>query len=236
MAANQDQAKEEAVGKEISLEDAHLQMGEPISLQVWDDGAGERYSVKLIGISQGRSVLVSAPMIDGKYLMMREGQSFIVRAFPGKSAIAFTTQILKSVNSPYPYLHLAYPRGVRSVVVRKGARANVRIICVITDCDGVQLQEAGSIVNISIGGALVAVKRAFAQKGQGLKIKFKLIVSGVQTLLELKAVIQAVNTGLVNDPEMRYQLGLQFVDVSAENSIPLLAFVYQQLIEQSMGN
>ncbi len=236
MAAYQEPAKEVTIGKEIFLEEAHLQMGEPINLQVWDDGAGERYSVRLIGMSQGRSVLVTAPTIDGKYLMMREGQSFIVRAFPGKSAIAFTTQILKSVNSPYPYLNLAYPHGVRSVVVRKGARANVKIICVITDCNGVPLQEAGTIVNISIGGALVAVKRAFAQRSQELKIKFKLVVSGVQSLLELKAVVQAINPGLVSEAEMPYQLGIQFVDVSAENSIPLLAFVYQQLIEQSLGS
>lgn len=236
MAATHEPAKEVTAGKVIMLEEAHLQMGELINLQVRTEGAAERYSVRLIGMSQGRSVLVTTPMIEGKYLMMREGQSFIARAFPGKSAVAFTTQILKSVNSPYPYLHLAYPREVRSVVVRKGARANVKIICAITDCDDVAHQEAGTIVNVSVGGALVAVRRAFGQKGQGLRIKFKLAVNGVQSLLELKAVIQSINTSPTNETEIPYQFGLQFVDVPPESSIPLLAFVYQQLLEQSLGS
>jgi hypothetical protein len=34
---------------------------------------------------------------------------------------------------------------------------------------------------------------------------------------------------------MPCQIGIQFLEVSPENSIPLLAFVYQALLEQSPG-
>jgi hypothetical protein len=36
------------------------------------------------------------------------------------------------------------------------------------------------------------------------------------------------------DIDAAYSVGLQFVDVSPENSIPLLAYVYQELLEQSL--
>ncbi|MDD5249284.1 MAG: flagellar brake protein [Rhodocyclaceae bacterium] len=236
MAAGQEQVGEEATEKLITLEEARLHIGDIVNLQAQVAGATERYSVRLIGLSQNRSVLVTTPMCDGKYLLMREGQAFILRAFSGKSAFAFTTQILKSVNAPYPYLHLAYPREVRSLIVRKGARANVKLICAISSCDDVPIQEAGTLLNLSIGGALLAAKRALGHKGQKLTIKFKAVINGVEALLEVAAVIRSTSIDQSADSNTPYHLALQFVDVSAEKSIPLLAFVYHLLLEQMPGS
>jgi c-di-GMP-binding flagellar brake protein YcgR len=227
--------RQEAVEKSLALDEARLLIGDLINVQTQSGTAIERYSVKLLGMCKGRSVLVTTPMIDGKYLLMREGQGFILRAFSGKSAYAFTTQILKSVNTPYPYLHLAYPREVKSLVVRRGARADVRVICAIIACDDAPLQAAGTIVNLSVGGALMLAKQALGKKGQQLTIKFKVMLNGIEALLELKTVIRAINVDQSGESDTPYQLGIQFVDVSAEDSIPLLAYVYQQLLEESLG-
>lgn len=235
MADSREPAKEETTEKEIVLEEARLQIGDLVQLQSMSDDKVERYSVRLIGLSKSRSVLVTTPMVDNKYLLMREGQGFILRAFSGKSAYAFTTQVLKSVSAPYPYLHLAWPKFVRSLVVRKGARADVRVICAITSCDDVPIQAAGTLLNLSAGGALMAAKQPPGAKGQKLKIKFKTVVSGVESLLELPAMIRAVNLDQSGETDTPYQLGLQFVDIGAEDSIPLLAFVYHELLEQSLG-
>jgi c-di-GMP-binding flagellar brake protein YcgR len=234
MADTQENAGEVTTEKQITLEEAHLQMGDLVNLQAQSDDA-ERYSVRLLGMAKGRSVMVTTPMIDGKCLLMREGKTFVLRAFSGKSAFAFSTQIVKSVNTPFPYLHLAYPREVRSLVVRRGARARVNLICAITDCDDVPLQAAGVIVNLSVGGALVAVKQPPGEKGQRLTVKFKVVVNGVEAFLELKAMIRAINADHTDDSDTGYQLGLQFLDVAARDTIPMLAFVYYQLLEQSLG-
>ena len=235
MASAEQQVREEPIERQILLEEARLLIGDPISLQTQTGDAVVRYSVRLLGMSKGRSVLVTTPMVDGKYLLMREGQAFILRAFSGKNAYAFSTQILKSVNTPYPYLHLAYPREVRSLVVRRGARADVKLICAISSCDDVPLQAAGTIVNISVGGALMLAKQPPGNKGQRLEIKFKAIVTGIEALLELKAVIRAVNLDSSGETDTPYQIGLQFVDLCGEESIPLMAFVYQELLDQSAG-
>ena len=96
----------------MSLEETRLQIGDLVNLQAMANDGEQRYSVKLIGMSKGRSVLVSTLLVDGRYLLMKEGQGFVLRAFSGKNAYAFATQILKSMNTPYPYLHLSYPREV----------------------------------------------------------------------------------------------------------------------------
>lgn len=228
------QAQEKISEKITTLEEARLQIGDLVNLQILTDGADERYSAKLIGLSHGHSVLVTTPMIDGKYQLMRVGHTYILRVFSGRSAFAFTTHILKSLHTPYPYLHLAYPKEVRSLVVRKGDRAKVKVICAITGYDEVQLQEAGTIINISIDGAMIGVKKVFGHKGQRVSIKFKVIVNGVEAFLGLNAVIKSVNTNQFKENDLPCQLGLQFVDVSTEDSIPLLAFVYNKLMEQSL--
>lgn len=228
------QAQEKISEKITTLEEARLQIGDTVNLQLLADGGDERYSATLIGLFHGHSVLVTTPMVDGQCGLMRVGHTYILRVFSGRSAFAFTTHILKSLYTPYPYLHLAYPREVRSLVVRKGDRAKVKLICAIAGCDEIQLQEAGTIINISIDGAMVGVKKVFGHKGQKLSIKFKVNVNGVETFLKLDAVIKSVNAHQFKDMDLQCQLGLQFVHVSTEDSIPLLAFVYHQLMEQSL--
>jgi c-di-GMP-binding flagellar brake protein YcgR len=235
MAENDGPAAESTSEAQTTLEEAHLQVGELVQLQSQSDGVDTRHNVRLVGYSKGRSVLVSTPMLDGKYLLLREGQAFVLRAFSGKSAFAFSTHIVKNVNTPYPYLHLAYPKEVRSLVVRKGARAAVKVVCAVTDCDDVPIQAAGTIVNMSVGGALLAVRQPPGKKGQRLTVKFKVLINGIESLLEIKAIIRAINEDPSGVADLRYSLGLQFIDVSAEDSIHLLAFVYHELLEQSLG-
>lgn len=235
MSEHKTSGEEQTSEAQITLEEAHLQIGDQVQLQSQRDNNDVRYTVRLVGMSKGRSVLVTTPMEDGKYLLMREGQSFILRTFSGKSAYAFPTQILKSVNAPYPYLHLSYPKQVRSLVVRKGARANVHVVCAVTQLDGEPVQAAGTILNLSIGGALVAAKQPIAEKGQKLLVKFKAMVNGVEVLLALHGIVRAINVEQGGETDTPYNIGLQFVDVTPEESIPLLAYVYHVLLEQSLG-
>src|SRR5574340_43987 len=105
-----------------ALDDIKLQIGDTLQLQPQHEASAERYYVKLIGYLKNAGVIVSTPSADGKLLFVREGQNFVVRAFCGKSAFAFPTTVIKAASVPYAHLHLSYPRRVRGIVVRKGAR------------------------------------------------------------------------------------------------------------------
>ena len=229
------EAQEPVTETFMPLEEARLQIGDVVSLQAVASDITARYSVKLIGMTKGRSVLVSTPMVDGKYLLMKEGQGFVLRGFSGKNAFAFSTQILKNLNTPYPYLHLSYPREVKSLVVRKGSRADVMLICAVTEIEDPKRTAAGNIINLSAGGALLVFREPFGEKGQTLLVKFKTVINGIEALLELKSVIRAVNVDRSGDGELPYRLGVQFTDIAPETSMPLLAYVYQELLEQSFG-
>lgn len=226
---------DEAREMQINLEEARLQIGDPVQLQSLSEDNPTRYAVRLLGFAKGRSVLVTTPTVDGKYLLMREGQTFVLRAFSGKNAYAFPTQILKSINTPYPYLHLSYPKDIRSLVVRRGARASVKVICAVTECDGKPTQAAGTILNMSIGGALMAGKHALGEKGQRLTIKLKTEINEIESYLVLGALIRAINIDETEEAEKPFKHGLEFVDVVGPDMILLSAFVYHKLLEQSLG-
>lgn len=232
----QEQEQESVSEQIIALEDARLQISDLVQLQTCTGGRDVRYSVRLIGLAKGGSILVTTPKEDGKYLLIREGQAFVLRAFSGKNAYAFATQVIKSTSTPYPYLHLAYPREIRSLVVRKGARASVNLVCAITRCDDRPTQAAGVLLNISVGGALLATKTPVAEKDQRLQIKFKVKVNGIEAFLEIDAIVRIVNIDRSGETSTPFQYGIQFADVPPEQSVPLLAFVYQELLAQSHGH
>ena len=216
----------------INLEEAKLQIGDALHLQSLNEQNPARYAVSLIGFAKGRSVMVTVPEIDGKLLIIREGQTFVVRAFSGRNVYAFTATVIRSTSAPFPHLHLTYPSDVRGLAVRKGARAAVKIIVAVLRESDDSFNAAGTIENISISGAMVVCKATLGKRGERILVKFKVMVAGVESFLSVPCIIRAVNADV--DPafgENKY--GLEFTDVSPQDLIVLSAFVYQKLLEQS---
>ncbi|MFZ6773667.1 flagellar brake protein [Undibacterium sp. SXout7W] len=212
----------------IELDSVRWNVGEILYLQVHDQTAA-RYTVKLIGFVKNKSVFVTAPVVDGKAALIREGQTFIIRAFPGKKAYAFTASALKYVYSPYPYLHLSYPRQVRSTTIRQGSRAVVKIIAAVTIGNPEQTG-AATIGDISMGGASGLIKKPLGEKGDTGIIKFKVNAAGNDEFLTLKIILRSV-APTENGLEFRH--GFEFVDVPTQSRLILSAFVHQTLAEMN---
>lgn len=216
----------------VGLDEVRLQIGETMQLQTQDEQSIQRYAVKLIGFVKGKSVLVTAPVVDSSYVLVRPGTAFVVRMFAGRHAYAFATNVLKVVHSPIAYLHLSYPSVVRGMVVRRGQRASVRIIAAVTDPRNVQ--HAGTLLNLSKGGAMLGSRVQLGEKGDPLKLKFKITLDELEQFVSIDAVIRAVNISTGNDAEpAQFQHGLEFTAIPDEDKMALTAFVYQALLADS---
>lgn len=210
----------------LDLDSVRWHVGESFFLQVHDNAA-IRYTVKLIGFVKNKSILVTAPVVDGKGALIRDGQTFIVRAFPGKKAYAFTASALKSVFSPHPYLHLSYPKVVRCSVIRQGARASVKIIASVTVGKPEQTA-AATLSDLSMGGTSGIIKKPLGQKNDCGVIKFKVTAAGNDEFLSLNIILRSI-TPTENMDEYRH--GFEFVDVPTQSKLILSAFVHQTLAE-----
>lgn len=219
----QEQNKESVM---LDLDSVRWHVGETFYLQVHDN-AQIRYTVKLIGFIKNKSILVTAPIVDGKGALIRDGQTFIVRAFPGKKAYAFTASALKLVFSPHPYLHLSYPKLVRCTAIRQGSRATVKIIASVTVGNPEQTA-AATLSDLSMGGSSGIIKKPLGKKNDTGVIKFKVNAAGNDEYLTLNIILRSI-APTENTDEFRH--GFEFVDVPTQSKLILSAFVHQTLAE-----
>jgi c-di-GMP-binding flagellar brake protein YcgR len=229
---NTDPGGEKTNESSFAFDDVRLDIGDTLQLQSQGDTAQSRYYVKLIGYLKGKSIIVSTPAVDGKVLLMREGQAFVVRMFSGKSVYAFGTTVHKVANVPYPHLHLTYPSQVRGLVVRRGARARVNLICAVIGADG--RSHAASLVDLSTGGAMLTAKAPVGLKDDNISIKFRVTVSDVEEYLTVPAVLRSVHAAAAAEGEApQVNHGVQFGDLPHSEQIVLSAFVYRALFEET---
>lgn len=216
-----------------ALDEIKLSIGDTLHLQSQTEGTSVRYAVKLIGFLRGKGVIVSTPTQDGKVLLMRDGQSFVVRVFSGKSVYAFPTSIFRVTNVPYPHLHLTWPSQVKGLVVRRGARAKVSLIAAIRDAR--DKAGAASLGNLSTGGCSLTAKASLGAIADRLGIKFKVTINEVEQYIDLEGIIRSISHETDASGVAIIQYGIQFIDVPAGDQLALTAYVYHALFEESAG-
>ena len=166
-------------------------------------------------------------MLDGKYALIRDEQTYVIRAFPGKKAYAFTASAIKSVYSPHPYLLLSYPKQVRCTVIRQGARANVKIIA------SLQLHHpervcAATLTDLSVGGLSCIVKEPIGVKNNVVTIKFKIRAVGTDEFLSLPFILRSI---IPIEDTSSFRYGIEFTDLLTQQRLILSAFVHQTIAE-----
>jgi len=213
----------------LSLDQIKLSIGDSIQLQFQSDLEQSRCVVTLIGYLKGQSVIVTTPIINGTMMLVREGQDFVIRLFSGKSAYAFTSMAKRVTNTPYPHLHLSYPKEVRGLVVRGSSRGRINIICHATVEGG--RGHACVARDISIGGALIAAGEKMGGVGNQLTLKFRVKVQDVEHMLALNCTIRSVNASRPTADEKPTILhGLSFEEVTSQDTLVISTLLYQNMI------
>jgi c-di-GMP-binding flagellar brake protein YcgR len=221
----------EPSGENVSLDQIPLKPGDTLQLQSMLEGATERYVVSVIGAHKPDSVLVTAPTVDGKLIFLRDGQTFWVRGFIGKDALAFRTKVLKSQLSPFPYLHLDYPDKVQCMRVRKSVRVEVNLIAAIQPQREGAPQIAGSITDLSGCGARLITDEAFAGTGENLNVSFKVSQVGIEDYVKAGAVVRGVQI-VEQNGRRRTATGIEFTEMENLHRLFLMNIVYQNMIKE----
>lgn len=208
----------------VGMDEVRWNVGEPLSLQPHDNSM-LRYTVRLIGFVKNKTVMVTAPTLDGQFCFIRDGQTFTVRSFSGKKAHVFMAAAVKSVHAPFSYLHLSYPQEVRATLIRKGSRATVNLIAAVALGQPVRTA-ATKLIDLSVAGASAVSRQPFGAKGEQGLLKFKLQVADHSAILSLTAILRSVT---LSDNGELWNHGFEFLDVAVEQRMILSAFVHQTL-------
>jgi c-di-GMP-binding flagellar brake protein YcgR len=220
-------------GETLSFDAVKLMPGDTLQLQPLLEGQTERFSVSVIGVMKPRSLLVTAPMVDGKLIFVRDGQTYLVRAFSGLNVCAFKARILKSQLQPFPYLHLSYPDSVQAMRIRKAMRAPANIIVAVHDTENGRQSGAGKIIDLSVGGARMYSPMKVGVKDQTLWLSFKVMLGDMEEYVKTPAVIRAVGEEDDEQGKRMNVFGLQFGDLTQSQRLIIMNLVYQHQLKDS---
>lgn len=211
-----------------------LAVGDRMQLQLPELLARERVIVRLIGYVSNLSILVTMPrQPNGLRFELLENDTVVVRVFCSQNAFGFSAAVAKVVRVPFEYLHLTFPNEVTGVVIRKAPRVRTRIICSVVGGQTGSEGAPGMLVNLSGSGALLDARRALGEKGETIKLSFRVVVHGVETLLTVNAVVRSCfyDDATEQGGAAMIHHGLEFLDLQPNDRLILQGMVYQQMIE-----
>lgn len=212
-----------------SLSQIQLAPGDLVQLQTLHATHAERYQVRMIGFYAPVSLMVTSPTIQGRLVFVKEGQQFLVRGFVGKDAVAYQTRVIKSNLAPFPYLHLAYPETVQSMRIRGSSRVSVELVTAVSGPAG---QASAKIVDLSCGGARMMSPKPVAEKGDDVRLSFRINPSGLDVYLTIKAKVRAVSRDETTHSQV--STGVEFVELSEQDRLYLTNMVYQNLLKDNL--
>jgi len=186
-----------------------------IILQSSETAVRER--VQYIGAVDGQSVMVTQPQRGKQPVMIDRGERVTVKLVSRRSVLTFHTTVARVCSSPFPYLHLAWPRDVSRVPLRKHPRINTNI------AGTAELRGRSSpvrISNLSLDGARLDALPD-ANSGDEMKLTFALPGDGRPAMTLTAAVRNILGV------EAK-QLGVQFIDITGDVRGALAEFLLRQ--------
>ena len=218
----------------MAIDDLALDVGDVLQLQFLPDESQERFYVKVIGYLHERSLIVTTPHVNGKYMLVREGQALAVRLLSGNNIMAFTVNVLRSCGRPYPYLHLSYPKEMQAIMVRKAQRVNFKCQAEVSLTNPVNPTETMShlvgVEDISTSGALFVSTEPLGNTKDLLSVNLSLNVANEDETLGLVSIIRNCRQRESREGKLENLYGVEFQFADRQESIMLHAFVYEQIV------
>jgi c-di-GMP-binding flagellar brake protein YcgR len=214
------------IGDALQLQDASVSNRVP----------NRRYYVKLIGFLNKASIVVSHPMQDEKLLAVEDGLNFHVRGFSGRKTYEFNAKVLFASATPYPHLHLSFPKQIDCLTMRGALRIQPKLASWIETMDAVSASGKipAIVVDLSTSGARVHANRQFGKVGDEVKVAFRLPVDDEEQAFLIPAVIrnsynETLSEELGGAEVMTH--GLEFIQPIGNVRMALQNFIYKTMAE-----
>lgn len=218
-----------------------LQAGIKLQLQFLDNPQQGRFQVTVIGYVDERSLIITAPTVNGHLLLLREGQQFVVRFLSGIQIVGFNSEVIKVYNNPFSYVHLKPPDEVEQLNVRNAYRVELGVIASIykikrDEQSGDVIKPASNeaiaakITNMSTTGCQVQLMKLLPEDSNELMINAKITVADQERLLTLEALTRSHREVEMEDKTWHIY-GLQFGEMDDDKRLLLNCFVYEKIVK-----
>lgn len=200
-------------------------------LKMWLDGESlqSAVTVKLIGVCEGKSLLVTAP--DETQLYLREGRLYRFRSFSGEFVYEFVAPLVKVCSAPYPYLHIGWAssRQAEKRNLRAARRVRTDLQCMVYPGQQASGRFAkGVIHDLSTAGAAITLHDELSVFYDEVRVVFRVQVAEQEVLIEARArAVRKPEPGAA-DPTF----GVAFVALGDTERLALHAYVNAALVRE----
>jgi c-di-GMP-binding flagellar brake protein YcgR len=214
-------------------------VGDKLQLQKVDAESGERYSSTVIGFVPGESLLITAPLVNDKPILVKEGQQFAVRMLQGSYIQGFVAKVMHNALAPYPYLHLSFPEDVERKEIRNADRVETDVPILVRNSklpDEQDNWKQASIKDISATGSKLESMSKIGEKGDIMVLKFKLLICGQDEEMELQTRIMSLEEpdDVGADEWGIYTYGTKFEEHGRLERVLIQNYVLEQLMSYTI--
>lgn len=222
-----------------------VKIGDVLQLQMLEQPERGRFRVTVIGLHEGRNLIVSAPMSNGSLLLLREGQMFVVRSLTGKKVLGFRAEIVKCYMNPYPYVHLRIPGDIEEYDVRNAWRVDVELIASVSvlavEQDGGEEEQQTKkerslpalLQNISTTGCLIQLSDRLDESVSRLMLSLRVDVAEHNRTMKINACVCSHREQHDSESgKIQHLYGLRFEQMEDDHRLMLYCFVYEKIAHQ----
>lgn len=184
---------------------------------------------KLLGWLEEQSLIVSGVERSGEIYAPHIGTRVECKLIAGQGVVTFTSTVLTNLTTPYPHLHLSYPKHLQVRQLRKHLRVTVTVPARAIHNDESSNAHDVSMANLSTHGGMLESPELFAQVGDKVSVQFFLLVAGQEHQLQLNALVRNVHTYGDIKPLVCY--GLEFQNTPGAEQSLLEHYVFQSMLE-----
>ncbi len=216
--------------EEIDFESMNLQVGTRLQLLTHRRIKPVQHFSSLIGYLKDEYIILKIPMENGAPIALAEGERLTIRVFSGIKVCSFACTVERLFMRPLFYVHVSFPKSVQGTSLRTAMRVKVDLPARLGGADHAG-QQACTIVNLSVSGALVESKCRVPQDEEALTLQFTLNAPPDNQAVQVatRAAIRNVNVVQAGDGEL-FTYGLQFTALEAGHYTLLQNMTYEALL------
>ena len=192
--------------------------------------------VTLIGYVPGHSILVmlASTAEPGACLVAGSGDACVVRFEAGDNLYAFDTQVLCRAEQPFVHLHLAYPQGVQSAIVRRSQRVPVNDMVMMLVMEEAGRKLSVALADISLSGARLVAGTRLGTVGERFSIEIPHLSSNGPERVALPCRVRYVREEQsANAASKRvYHHGVEFTELSRQALLFIERYIGDKVAEQ----
>lgn len=209
----------------IRFKDINLQVGTRLQLTLQH---GAIYYTEFIGYVDGEYLIIKTPFENGLSVRMTVDQPVTLRILSRADVITLTCIIKTIFRAPFYYMHLSFPRDIKTMILRDAPRAKVNLPVQVNG-----IADAGFITDISVTGAGIIADKALGDVNEHASIAFDFPIkpTNQNVHIDTYATIRSIQQlpSKTKGAPVKIVHGLLFHELEPTNQVMLLNLVYESM-------